>query len=266
MNPPRLVAVVCLLLVVLAFLGRLLSNPVEEMPGPPTSSAAKIAYLAAQVAPIGDFDREFNVNLENPFVPIHARREEQAAIKEPKVVRTKPLPPPGPPVVIEAPRLVLPRAKPVDVTRPECLGVISHARSGREVLIVRLPGGEEQELERGARIGEWELLDLAPGGARFRDPKGIEQEVPFVAPTPMVMRGTSEPAAVETPPADAGAAPEPAVEQPAANTPPPQPQPAEGNQAPERRRREEAGGRRPPRPQPPQPQPAPEMVPRPPKK
>src|SRR5687768_15950454 len=104
MNPPRLVAVVCVLLVLLAFLGRLLSNPVAEEPGPPAQAGTKITNLAAQVAPIGDFDSEFNVNLENPFVAVQARREEKEAISAPRVAVTKSLPKPGPPVVVEAPK------------------------------------------------------------------------------------------------------------------------------------------------------------------
>jgi len=186
MNPPRLVAVACLLLVLLAFVGRLLSNPEVEVPGVPALPGTKIALLAAQVPPIRDFDHEFNINHENPFVPVLERREEKKAITEPAVV-SKNLPPPSKPVVVEPPRIVWPKARAMDIPRPECLGVISHGRTGRQVLIARLPGGEEQQIERGQRIGEWELIGLTPGGARFRDPKGGEQEVPFVVPTATVM-------------------------------------------------------------------------------
>jgi len=259
MNPPRLVAVACLLLVLLAFIGRILSNPEVDQPGVPSLAGTKIAYLAAQVPPIGDFDREFNVNLENPFVAIQARRDEKKAINEPKVAAPKNLPTPGPPVVVEAPRLVLPRAKAIDFDRPECLGVISHGRSGREVLIARLPGGEEQQLERGARLGEWELIDLLPRGARFRDPKGVEQDVPFVAPSPttLLMLTPESAAPVNQPPAGEAPTSEAAVNQaPPAPAAPPQVRPAQPM-------RGGGGGddRRPP-----QPRPAPDMVPKPPVK
>ena len=268
MNPPRLVAVACVLLVVLALLGRLLSNPVMEEPGPPAQAGTKIAFLAAQVAAIGDFDREFNVNLENPFVPVQARRDEKEAISAPTVKVTKALPKPGPPVVVETPRLVLPPAKPLDLARPECLGVISHGRSGREVLIVRMPGGTEQQLERGSRIEEWELLSIAAGGARFRDPKGVEHEVPFVAPTPTVMRApaATDPAGAEPPGGEPATGPgtmAPESGEPPAQTPPAPPAPEGAPMRPERPRRE--GARRPP-PPPVEPQPAPEMVPKPPAK
>ena len=261
MNPPRLVAVVCLLLVLLAFVGRILSNPEVEEPGPPALPGAKIAYLAAQVAPIGDFDREFNINHENPFVAVQARRAEKEAITAPQVAATRSLPKPGPPVVVETPILVLPRAKPINLARPECLGVISHGRSGREVLIVRMPGGDEQQLERGARISDWELLDLAAGGARFRDPKGVEQVVPFVAPSPTAQLMPSGDPAVADPPAADPTVPSPGAD-PAASKPPtrlPPAPPARSDGRPVQPMRE--GGRRPP-----PPQPAPEMVPKPPAK
>ena len=260
MNGPRLVAITCLLLVLLALVGRILSNPEVEQPGRPALPSGKIAYLAAQVLPIGDFDREFNVNPENPFVAVKYRSEETRAMitPPPEVVRVRPLPPPGPPVVVEMPILVLPAATPVDRERPECLGVISHSRSGREVLIVRLPGGEEQQLERGARIGEWELLDLAVGGARFRDPQGVEQVVPFVvaAPTVMVVPASTSTAPGEPPPTTTAAGPVPAqvplTVPPAPPAVGPRPRPDQPVRGGDETRR------------PPLPVPAPDMVPKPP--
>lgn len=284
MNPARLAAVVCLLLLLAAFAGRVLSSPEVFDPGEPRTNQPAVMQLAAVVAPIGDFAREFSVNDENPFIPHRERIAEIAEIRQGRVrtpVASNAPPPVGPPVVVEKPVMKWSKAKAVELTLPECLGLIAHPVSRRQILIARLPGGPQQQIEVGGRIGEWELTGISRQGARLRDTAGVEHEVPFtiVDPPLPVQKAPAEGAAVPTPPPGDVPAPQPpaqvdATPPPAPPAPPTPPRP-DGREARgqgqgqgwgglprdprDGQRRDGNGG------QPPMPRPAPDMVPLPPR-
>jgi hypothetical protein len=242
MNPPRLTATICLIVLLAALAYALLSDPVPLDPGVPHTSASPIPLLAASVPPIGDFRGEFNVNPLNPFVPFDVRNEEVRSITAPvRVGPVNPIPVPAPisTVVIEEPKKPqYPTLKPRDAGAPECLGVVR--KGDTAVLVARLPGQEKVGIETGGELGGWKLVGIEFGVARFTDPAGEMHELPIGSiAAPQVLgheEPPSEPAPAPVPhavtvPAQAPVPlrPGPAPAQtpaPQASQPPMQPQPA----------------------------------------
>ncbi|MBA3686877.1 MAG: hypothetical protein H0W72_16785 [Planctomycetes bacterium] len=184
MNPPRLVAMIALLLVLLAIVLRLFSNPEMASPQPPSHRGAPVAFLVANVPAIGDFAGEFYINDLNPFVPINERAPEKAALEEqkrPQVVKATKLPPPPKNVIVEEPpkKPELPTLAGSTTAVPKCVGLIRHS-SGRSALIVRMGAeGVEQRLGIGDLLEGWQLVELGQHNATFRDPSGAEQVLPI---------------------------------------------------------------------------------------
>lgn len=186
MNPHQLTV----LIAVAALLGSIAlialnDTPVIE-PGPPGTTASAPPILVASVPPIGDFEREFHVNYENPFVPYNERVADRVAqdpverAKRPPRPPARPTPPPEkPPVVVEPAKLVLPARRDTTPGAPECLGIVRHGPSGQAVLMVRLSGGIAQPLAVGDVIGGWTLKEIGAGIARFERPDGSEETLPL---------------------------------------------------------------------------------------
>lgn len=210
MNPPRLVAAVCIVLAVLALAYALISDPQRIDPGSPRTAAGKIPLLAASVPPIGDFEREFNVNIENPFVPYEVRVAANEVIRNPPRPNTgqgpKPPPPQGPVTVPEPAKPQYPKLKSGVVGAPECLGVIR--KGDVAVVVARLPDQDKVNVEVGQSIGGWTLREVGRGVATFTDPTGADYELP--------VGGTTVPQTLNESAAPATSAAEPVVSDPAA--------------------------------------------------
>lgn len=164
-------------------------TPVIE-PGRPGTATSAPATLVASVAPIGDFEREFHVNYENPFVPYNERVADRVA-QDPAEKKNRPVrppmrptpPPETPPVMVEPARLVLPARRDPPPGAPECIGIVRHGPSGQARLMVRLPGEIAAPLAVGEVIGGWTLKEIGAGVARFERPDGGEDILPVGAPS-----------------------------------------------------------------------------------
>jgi hypothetical protein len=149
----------------------------------PTCSGKPVQRLIAVLPPIGDFDHEFNVNDDNPFLPLKVRQRD-AALRKIKRLQPQSQTPSKPVEVTEVviPKLVLPTAAPRRKNAPECFGVIGSDRG--TMVLARMPGSQEaRQLEIGDSIVEtedkqraWTFIGLdSPNMARFKDPAGEEQ-------------------------------------------------------------------------------------------
>jgi hypothetical protein len=146
-------------------------HPVAD-PGPGTTSAAAVVHLRADVAAIGPFE-QFNVNDENPFIPVHLRTAEKQAITE-KPTKVGPKPPPE--VIVEKPK-PLPRLTGWSGASPACLGVVT--AGGSERIVLRFPGeNADRTLAIGESANRWTLTGIEHGQvALMRDPGGTVQRL-----------------------------------------------------------------------------------------
>jgi len=140
-------------------------------PGPATTKAGVVVRLRADVAEIGEF-ASFNVNDENPFIPVHQRAEEKANIKPRPGVIPKPQA-----TVIEAKAKPLPRTGAGAGAAPACLGLATTARS--ESVILRFPGESQDRIVGvGASVNGWTVTGIEHGNVvLLRDPGGVIQRV-----------------------------------------------------------------------------------------
>src|SRR5258706_16180341 len=99
MNHARLCAAIAVLLLLAAIANSLWNRPAAEEFAAPTYRAGKTPLLLATMPRIGEFYREFEVNKENPFVPLADRLRDYGrggpAIAQPLPPRGGP-PQPGP--------------------------------------------------------------------------------------------------------------------------------------------------------------------------
>jgi len=233
MNPHQLTV----LIAVAALLGSIAllalnETPVVE-PGRPRTTTSAPPILVASVPPIGDFEREFHVNYENPFVPYNERVADRAAqdpverARRPPREAVRPTPPPEkPPVVVEPAKLVLPARRDTTPGAPECLGIVRHGPSGQSVLMARLSGEIAQPLAVGDVIGGWTLKEIGAGVARFERPDGSEETLPVGSATnsaSLPVQAPSAPATPQASPAQRGPAPLPSGSAPAPRAPTPVP-------------------------------------------
>lgn len=146
-------------------------HPVPD-PGPGTTKAVAIQHLRADVATIGTFE-QFNVNAENPFIPVHMRAAEKQSMAE-KPTKVGPKPPPE--VIVDKPK-PLPKIGGWTGATPACLGVVTAA--GSERIILRFPGEQaDRNLAVGETINRWTLTRIEHGQvALLRDPGGTIQRV-----------------------------------------------------------------------------------------
>ncbi len=79
-NPAPIVAAAAIVLFGAALAYRLLSLPESAQLMPPSFRGEPVKMLSASVPDIGDFDSEFHVNVENPFVPYADRKIESDSI------------------------------------------------------------------------------------------------------------------------------------------------------------------------------------------
>ncbi|MBA3707844.1 MAG: hypothetical protein H0W83_03365, partial [Planctomycetes bacterium] len=153
-NPASLSAFICLFGVLIAATWWLLSDepvwPYEK----PTYAGKPVQRLVAAMPPIGDFDREFNVNDLNPFLPEAERQQERAARQIKKTAKPiKTSTPPSQVSDVVIPTLRLPAAAPRRKNAPECFGVIGS--SNGMTILARMPGSQEtHKLEQGQAIAE----------------------------------------------------------------------------------------------------------------
>lgn len=229
MNPHQLTV----LIAVAALLGSvavvaLNETPVVE-PGRPGTTASAPPILVASVPPIGDFEREFHVNYENPFVPYNERVADRVAqdpverAKRPPRQPARPTPPPEkPPIMVEPAKLVLPARRDTAPGTPECLGIVRHGPSGQSVLMARLTGEIAQPLGVGDVIGGWTLKEIGAGVAHFERPDGSEETLPVGSATTPVGLPVQAPGAPVAPKApQAQSVPAPMTTGPSAPTPAP---------------------------------------------
>lgn len=184
---------VTVLIAIAALLGSMAVLALSETPvvdpGRPGTATSAPSILVASVPPIGDFDGEFHVNYENPFVPYSERVADRLAQDPTERAKrpmrpTRPTPPPEkPPVIVEPAKLVLPARRDPPPGAPECLGVVRHGPSGQSVLMVRLPGEAATPLVVGEVIGGWTLKEIGAGVARFERPDGGEDILAVGAPS-----------------------------------------------------------------------------------
>jgi hypothetical protein len=179
MNPERLIAGVSALLMLLAFVWFLTSDPQVANPGVPTYNGKVLVGLQAEVPVVGSF-AIFNVNDENPFVPDHLRiRERQAReprpptpTPPPSVAHMHPVRPPAVPVEPPAQVITLPRLAPTAASAPQCVGLIYS--EGEQMVVVRMPGVEGTVTwAPGVTVLGWTLVSIDNGNqATFTDPDG----------------------------------------------------------------------------------------------
>jgi hypothetical protein len=167
----------------------LLSDEPAIAPGAPRYAAGTVTVFDATLAPISDFDHQFNVNDENPFLPIDRRIADHIA-RQPK----PPIVPPNPdnnvtqikPNPVPIPVLVLPPAAAHGPSAPECHGLLTIGTT--QVLLLRMPGSDSlQQVTVGDAIAEtnapdrrWTLLGFTANSvAHWRDPDGVEQVFPI---------------------------------------------------------------------------------------
>jgi hypothetical protein len=177
MNAPQAIGIVALLLVIAALGYAVFSEPAVITPGDPRTGAERISDLEVHVPPIGDFEREFNVNLENPFVPADAREREKQEVSRMRNPGRAATPRSQPPPVVPLP--VEPEFPPLssrDTGAPECLGIVR--KGGQAVLVARLPGQNQVNLDIGASLGGWTLREIGIGQVRFTDPAGMPHDLP----------------------------------------------------------------------------------------
>ena len=224
MNPHQLtvLAAVAVLLGSITWMS-LAETPVVS-PGPPRSTATAPALLAASVPAIGDFDREFHVNIDNPFVPF-AERDADVKAHRPRPVRMpteltpRPAPPPeNLPVVAEPPKLVLPGRKAQRDDTPECIGILRHGPSGQAVVMTKNANEAVRPLAVGEVIAGWTLRAIGVGVVTFERPDGGEEILPVGPAASNVSPAAGTPAATPgTPPNTA--VPGPANSQPMQSPP-----------------------------------------------
>lgn len=159
-----------------------LDEGVIKDPGRPTTAKSTLDALIAEVPPIGDFDTEFHINYENPFIPHSERLDEKQKIdpkeiaKRPKPPKIQPTPPPDTPVKVQEPKkLILPTRSAEVRPMPECLGVIRHAVSGQALVLVSFSGNPPMSLAEGEVVQGWKLLSIGSGIATFDRPEGGEE-------------------------------------------------------------------------------------------
>jgi|GEM_PF-5241568 len=221
MNPHQLtvLAAVAVLLGSITWMS-LAETPVVS-PGPPRSTATAPALLAASVPPIGDFDREFHVNVDNPFVPFADRKIERETQGRPRPKPTeltnRPAPPPEkPPVVAAPPKLVLPTRKPQRDDTPECIGILRHGPSGQAVVMTKNANEAVRPLAVGEVIAGWTLRAIGVGVVTFERPDGGEEILPVGPAASNISPAADSPAAI---PATPGTPPNTAVPGPANSQP-----------------------------------------------
>ncbi|MBA2482184.1 MAG: hypothetical protein H0V44_16100 [Planctomycetes bacterium] len=182
-NLPMLAAFVGAIALVAAATWWLLSDEAVWPGEVPTTSGKPVQRLLAVLPVIGDFDREFNVNDDNPFLPMKVRQRE-SALRKIKRLQPNSKEPTRPVVVTEVaiPTLQLPAAAARRKNAPECFGVIGSNRG--MMVLARMPGSKDtRQLEVGQSIAEtenanriWIFIGMdSPNMARFRDPSGEEQ-------------------------------------------------------------------------------------------
>ena len=166
----------------------LLSDEVAVHPGNPRYAANTVSTLNATIAPVGDFDKQFNTVLDNPFLPYKARLDDKRLhLPHP------PVPPPSAqtgitviqPAAPDIPKLVLPPAAARGPEAPECHGLMTVGDN--QMLMVRMPGSDDlQQITIGDEVPEpnspdqkWKLLGFVAGAlARWQAPDGTEQIFP----------------------------------------------------------------------------------------
>jgi hypothetical protein len=145
--------------------------------------------LSAVVSPIDDFDKEFHINYENPFVPYHERVADRNAqdpkVRPPRNPKTPtvkvPAPTPDAPITpVQKPTLKLPPRKPNPTElEPECIGILRHGPSQQAVVMTRLKSEDEPApLAVGDAIEGWIVRDIGNGLIRFERPDGTEVMIP----------------------------------------------------------------------------------------
>ena len=186
----RIAAGVAAVLLLLALIGWVLSDPQVANPGIPRFTGGALSRLEATQPKIAAFEY-FYQNDDNPFVPFSQREKERTARVPRGVARVPvaPVPttvatlPPRPPVKVIAPppraALALPKLTAAGPTAPICVGLVNV--DGKEVLMARMPGTEgAAPMAVGDEASGWKLIAIDNGNqARFTDATGAEHVYPI---------------------------------------------------------------------------------------
>lgn len=176
MRIAQIVAVVGVLCLLAAVAVLSLHEPEVATTQAPRNRGGKVRLLVAKAPEIGDFQTEFHVNNENPFVPWNLRQEEIAAIRRPKQPpqTVKIRPPTDLPVPVTPPKPPEKSFPPLEAPRPaepDPVGVVLHS-SGRSALVVRLGEQPPVRIESGQELDGWRLIGFDADSASFLDPRG----------------------------------------------------------------------------------------------
>lgn len=141
----------------------LLSEFPVAHPGQPTTSAGRLQVLEAAVPAIGDFSA-FNVNQQNPFIPLALRRPASRPMARSIDSREKGQA--GPQPAADHP---LPIVNPTDADRPAITGVLL-SRQGAQALITFPGAAHATVMVPGDTAHGWTLLEVVGGNAvRLRE-------------------------------------------------------------------------------------------------
>jgi len=143
---------------------------------PPKYRGESVAMVEVHAPTLGDLNSEFNINAENPFIPVVLRDRERTEVNKPKVqqgkIAIKRSEPPKPPEP-----LVLPKVSARAAQAPEAIGLLREAGSERVNVIV--PGSSSAAwMSVGDSNGDWTLKTIQDGNvAVFVDGTGRSHPV-----------------------------------------------------------------------------------------
>jgi hypothetical protein len=186
LNPQTMSAMAGGLLLFLAILYAILSNPLPVPIGRMTFKGDPLVMIEASVPDIADF-AHFNINPENPFVPYNVRLVERELHKL-RNAGTRPLPPPnngnksnGQVIVktIKKPVLVLPKLTPAGASAPRVIGMIGSEK--QSVLMVRDADSlVATPVPIGGSFNGWTLISIESGNqAVWEDVSGTRHTFPI---------------------------------------------------------------------------------------
>jgi hypothetical protein len=189
MNFQRLAAFAAALVLLLALAWWQTSDPVAASPGKPTYNGPVGRGLRADVPQLTAFET-FNVNPDNPFIPLDQRIKDKIIGLPPPPAPPKPkdspptrheIPPRPAPIITEVPLkpVQLPTLTPAAATAPQCIGLIGGEES--QLLVVRMPGAETSvQLKVGGMVDGWTLVAIDNSNqAHFTDPSGTPLTFPI---------------------------------------------------------------------------------------
>lgn len=166
-SPSQLVAAACFLLALAATAWAFMADIEVADPGKPRIKGEPVQRLEAALPSIGAFEI-FDVNRENPFVPLQQRKiERNVTPTKPTATKTAPTP-----VVPPAP--VLPKIEAGPSTVPTCLGILT---AKGETTVLTIPPGSDvaRWVAVGQSVGGWTLTAVQDGSTTVWTDNATEQ-------------------------------------------------------------------------------------------